>query len=162
MTSLVPRAHLLMRKRVWWPLSDFLLVPSQQSAISHVTWVAQQKRGWGLGTRLWIRRLVDRAHGCMTWRYFIGLFSIKTADSAQPRNCSMVTRPFSLWEGGVWAWDYSVTWHHIYHDTVTIVEHPKWVICVYSVRWSTDLTSRVVRPRPLLILIPPLAYINSR
>ena len=32
----------LTRKGVWWPLSDFLVVPSQQNAISHVTWVAQQ------------------------------------------------------------------------------------------------------------------------
>ena len=39
-------------------------------------------------------RSVGRAHGCMTWRYFIVLFSIKTADSAQPRNRSMVTIPF--------------------------------------------------------------------
>jgi len=38
--------------------------------------------------------------------YFIGLSKIKTVDSAQPRNCSIVTRPFSSWEGGDWAWDY--------------------------------------------------------
>jgi len=31
--------------------------------------------------------------------------SIKTADSAQPRNCSTITKLFSLWEGGVWARD---------------------------------------------------------
>ena len=36
-----------------------------------------------------------------------GLFSIKTADSAQPRNRSMVTRPLSSCEGGVWARDYT-------------------------------------------------------
>ena len=28
-------------------------------------------------------------------------FKINTAESAQPRNCSIVTRPFSSWEGGV-------------------------------------------------------------
>ena len=88
-------------------MSDFLVVPSQQNAISHVTWVVQQKRGWGLGMRLWIGQLVNRARGCMTWCYFIGLFSIKTVDSAQPRNCSVVTRPLSSWEGGVWARDCS-------------------------------------------------------
>jgi len=33
-------------------------------------------------------------------------FKINTAESAQPRNCSIVTRPFSLWQGGVWAQDY--------------------------------------------------------
>ena len=33
-------------------------------------------------------------------------FKINTAELVQPRNCSMVTRFFSLWEGGVWAWDY--------------------------------------------------------
>ena len=42
-----------------------------------------------------------RAHGCMD---FIGLFCIKTADLAQPRNHSMVTRPFFLvrrWDLGM-------------------------------------------------------------
>ena len=29
--SLVPRPHPLTRKRVWWPLSAFLVVQSQQS-----------------------------------------------------------------------------------------------------------------------------------
>jgi len=32
--------------------------------------------------------------------------TIIIAESAQPRNCSIVTRPFSSWEGGVWEWDY--------------------------------------------------------
>jgi len=32
---------------------------------------------------------------------------VKTVDSAQPRNRSIVTRPFSSWEGGVWARDYA-------------------------------------------------------
>jgi len=44
----------------------------------------------------------------MTWHYFIGLFRIKTVDSAQPRNRSIVTRPFSSWEGGVWGRDYQI------------------------------------------------------
>jgi len=30
----------------------------------------------------------------MTWHYFIGLSKNKTADSAQPRNGSIVTRSF--------------------------------------------------------------------
>ena len=30
---------------------------------------------------------------------------IETADSVQPRKHSLVTRPFSLWEGGGWAQD---------------------------------------------------------
>jgi len=34
---------------------------------------------------------------------FHWLVQIKTVDSAQPRNCSIVTRPISSWEGGVWA-----------------------------------------------------------
>jgi len=34
-------------------------------------------------------------HAWMTWHYFIGLSKIKTVDSAQPRNHSIVTRPFS-------------------------------------------------------------------
>ena len=44
-------------------------------------------------------------HTWMTWHYFIGLSKIKTVDPAQPRNHSTVTRPFSSWEGGIWAWD---------------------------------------------------------
>ena len=35
--SLIPRPHPLTRKGVWWPLNDFLVAPSQQNAISHVT-----------------------------------------------------------------------------------------------------------------------------
>jgi len=46
------------------------------------------------------------AHAWMMWHYSIGLSKIKTVDSAQPGNRSIVTRPFSSWEGGVWAWDY--------------------------------------------------------
>ena len=45
------------------------------------------------------------ADAWMTWHYFIGLSNIKTVDSAQPRNRSIVTRPFSSWEGGVWERD---------------------------------------------------------
>jgi len=32
-------------------------------------------------------------------------FKINIAESAQPRNHSIVTRRFSSWEGGVWEWD---------------------------------------------------------
>ena len=49
-------------KRVWWPLSDFLVVPSQQNAISHVT---QQRWGQGLGTRLQIGWSVEHM---VAWR----------------------------------------------------------------------------------------------
>jgi len=35
------------------------------------------------------------------------LFKVNITELAQPRNCSIVTRPFSLSEGGVWAQDYS-------------------------------------------------------
>ena len=45
----------------------------------------------------------------MMSRYFIGLFRIDTADSAQPKRCSMVTKPFSSQEGIVWAGDYGIT-----------------------------------------------------
>ena len=52
------------------------------------------------------RSLVPRPHPCrccatqVTWL-------MDFADSAQPRNRSMVTRPFSSWEGGVSERDYS-------------------------------------------------------
>jgi len=39
------------------------------------------------------------------------LFKIDTADLAKPRNRSVVTRPYILWEGGVWAWG-SGSWLH--------------------------------------------------
>ena len=65
--SLVPRPHPLTRKRIWWLLSDFLVVMSQQNTISHVTWVAIQRWGWGLGTRLWIGLYGQsiQAHTCI-------------------------------------------------------------------------------------------------
>jgi len=44
-------------------------------------------------------------HAWMMWHYFIGFSKIKTVDSAQPRNHSIVTRPFSSWESRVWAQD---------------------------------------------------------
>ena len=61
------------------------------------------------------RRVKVGGHiGCylctLGWHYFIGLSKIKTIDSAQPRNHSIVTRPFSSWEGGVWPQDYSLSW----------------------------------------------------
>ena len=39
-------------------------------------------------------------HTWMTYHYFIGLSNFKTVDSAQPRNCTIVARPFSSWEVG--------------------------------------------------------------
>ena len=68
--SLVPRPHPLTRKGAWWPLSNFLVVPSQQNATSHVTWVVQQRRGWGLGMRLQIDRSVEHM---VAWRSAISL-----------------------------------------------------------------------------------------
>ena len=65
LASLVPRSHPLTRKGVWWPLNDFLVVPSQQNAISHVTWVAQQRQRWSLGMRLQIGRSVEHM---VAWR----------------------------------------------------------------------------------------------
>jgi len=46
------------------------------------------------------------AHSWMTWHYFIGLSRIKTVDSAQPRNHSVVTRPFAheRWGLGTRLW----------------------------------------------------------
>ena len=72
-SSLVPRSHPLMRKGVWWPLSDFLVVPSQQNAISHVTWVVQQRSGWDLGMRLQTGRPVEHM---VVWRSTISLGSV--------------------------------------------------------------------------------------
>ena len=69
-TGLMPRPHPLTRKGVWWPLSDFLVVPSQQNAISDVTCAVQQRRGWDLGTRLQIGWLVEHM---VAWRSLISL-----------------------------------------------------------------------------------------
>lgn len=63
--SLVPRPHLLMRKRVWWPLSTFLVVLNQQ----HWFWTSRSN----------------------TMSYP----KTKIADSAQSRKHLIVTRPFS-------------------------------------------------------------------
>ena len=41
--------------------------------------------------------------------------NINFADLAQPRMCSIVTRCFSLWEGGVWGQDYcDISWVHLW------------------------------------------------
>ena len=68
--SLVPRPHPLMRKGVWWPLSDCLVVLSQQNAISHVTCVVHERWGRGLGMRLQIGQLVEHM---VAWRSSISL-----------------------------------------------------------------------------------------
>ena len=50
-------------------------------------------------------------HLCSTYRGLWGLWLSGCHGSvAQPRNRSMVTRPLSSWECGVWARDYSVQW----------------------------------------------------
>jgi len=77
-------------------LSDFLVVPTQQYWFwTNVDYMLAWRKAYFIGscTRL------------ETWHYFIGFSKIKTVDSAQ-RNRSIVTTPFSSWEGGVWEWDY--------------------------------------------------------
>jgi len=39
----------------------------------------------------------------MTSHYFIGLFKIETADSAQPRTCSNSPEPYFPHQGRIWA-----------------------------------------------------------
>ena len=94
--SLVPRPDLLTRKRVWWPLNVFLVVPSQQSLFRTSQW--NRARHTCVQTSQWnTRYVIKKLHSKTT-----------IADSAQPRKRSIVTRPFSLWEGGVWGRDYFV------------------------------------------------------
>ena len=92
--GLVLRLHPLTR----WLLSASLVVPSQQSWFLNEWMIISS---WGSAVSL------ASINSCITLHYFIGLFRIDTADSAQPRKCSMATRSFSLWEGGVLAWDYN-------------------------------------------------------
>ena len=62
--SLVPRPHPLMRKGVWWPLSDFLVVPSQQNAACDLSSATEVKVGC-LGTKLQISQSVEHM---VAWR----------------------------------------------------------------------------------------------
>ena len=104
--SLVPRPHPLTRKGVWWPLSDFLVVPSQQSWY----WTTQ----WSCTTSC--NHVLDRPRHLFVVSCpdptLAPVMLLKShdqwhfADLAQPRNRSMVTRPLPSWEGGVWARDY--------------------------------------------------------
>ena len=83
--SLVPRPRPLTWRRVWWLLSDFLVVPTQQ----YWFWTTVDYM------LAWCRPIsLVYAHTWMMWHYFIGLSKIKTVDSAQPRNRSIVTDPF--------------------------------------------------------------------
>ena len=88
----VPRPHPLTRKKVWWLLSDFLAVPSQK----YWFWTSiDYLLAWyfiGLCTRL-------------MWHYFIGLSKTQERWLDTTKNRSVVTRPFSSWEGGVWKQD---------------------------------------------------------
>jgi len=61
------------------------------------------------------------AHAWMTWHYFIGLSRIKTVDSAQQRNRSIVIRPFSSWEVGS---GYKTKGGGV----ITLVGHSQWTI----------------------------------
>ena len=92
--SLVPRPHPLTRKRGLVSIERFL--GCAKSAKCHLSCdlnsATEARVGSGHETT---NSSVGRAHGCMTYCYLIGLFSIKTADSAQPKIRSMVTRPLS-------------------------------------------------------------------
>jgi len=68
-------------------MSDFLVVPSQQPNTDYM--LAWYKYGLLVYTHTW-----------KMWLYFIGLSKIKTVDSAQPRNHSVVTWPVFSWEVG--------------------------------------------------------------
>ena len=81
--SLMPRPHLLTRKRVRWLLSDFLVVLSQQS------WFGQSNeivpRHPSMPINQWNRPYVMQAYNQC-------LFKINTAESAQPRSHSIPDR----------------------------------------------------------------------
>ena len=103
--SLLPRPNPLTRKGFWWPLSNFMVVPSQQSWYWTTQWNSTTSCNHMLNwpTDLFIVSCPDSTLTSVAllkshdWWYL---------DLAQPRNCSMVTRPFSSWEGGVWTHDY--------------------------------------------------------
>ena len=75
---------------------------------------------------------------CMMLCYSIGLFRIKTADSTQPRKCSIVTRPFSSWEGRVWAWDLKT--RDLRPRAVHLASHslPEWQVSDYDRNITTS------------------------
>jgi len=83
-------------------------------------------------------------HAWMMWHYFIGLSKIKTVDSAQPRNRSIVSRPFSSWEGGVWEWDYIThslpTPPKLHTLPCTPFLHPIFSMVLCSRSWQRDET----------------------
>ena len=93
--SLVPRPRRPQeRKRVWWHSSIFLVVLIQQPCDHCVT----------ICKLVWIRFCIHGAHWAsfiwgphpyMTFTDLTGLQNSQAADSAQPRNRSTVTRPFS-------------------------------------------------------------------
>ena len=66
-----PTSH---KEKIWWLLNDFLVVLSQQ---------------------YWFWTNIDYM---LRWCDTISL--VQKSNSAQPRNSSIVTRPFSLWEVG--------------------------------------------------------------
>lgn len=65
--SLVPRPHPFIKKRVWWLLSAFLFMLSQQD---------------------WFLNMIS------SWHCIISLFRADTADLVQPGKCSVVPRHF--------------------------------------------------------------------
>ena len=93
---LMPRPHPLIGERVWWLLGDFLVVPSQQVSIrTNIDYMLA-----------WYRAYFIALCECLDDVALFHCFAqIETADSAQTRNHSIVTSPFSTWEGGVWARD---------------------------------------------------------
>jgi len=83
-------------------------------------------------TCLYDIRLVSLVYAhAWIWHYFIGLSKIKTVDSAQPRNRSIATRPFSLWEGGVRVRDCDEWFqnHETGNNIYTV--NDRWNVCYY-------------------------------
>jgi len=93
-TSLTPRPRPLMRKRVWWLLSNLLLVLSQR-----IHWFSTNidyMLAWCRGLFHWFMQLLG-------WHGTISLACPKSrllTQHNQERNCSVVTGPFSPWESG--------------------------------------------------------------
>jgi len=92
--SLVPRPHLLTGKRVWWLLSDFLVVLSQQSWFGQSNEIVSRLPSMHINQ--WNRSYIVQA--CNQRNQYCWVITTKKS--------LIVTRPFCPWEGGVWARDY--------------------------------------------------------
>ena len=128
----INRAPPLRRKKVWviswlyWVSSlNFLqaieIVPCHTSAC----------------LTQWSRPTVHVHHGSMC--QCLCKFEYNTADSAQPRNRSVVIRLFYSWEGGVWARDY-LCWWAFGHET-----NEPYLTCSLSCTY-TAVTPQVKSP----------------